>query len=105
MFESSSWNKRPLPSPRDWPTTTKAKVSQMMPLLHGGLFPSKVGGHSRPPLKIPVPKTWVNLGLAGDSITSIDGAVSREIGDTMTAVTDHHPSHWRFRRCRTGQQR
>lgn len=64
-----------------------------------------MGGHSRPPLKIPVPKTWVNLGLAGDSITSIDGAVSREIGDTMTAVTDHHSSHWRFRRCRTGQQR
>lgn len=52
MFESSSWNKRPLPSPRDWPTTTKAKVSQMMPLLHGGLFPSKVGeqgGRAFPP--------------------------------------------------------
>lgn len=51
--------------------------------------PSKVGGHSRPPLKIPVPKTWVNLGLEGDSIASIDGAVSREIGDTMTAVIHH----------------
>jgi hypothetical protein len=48
-----------------------------------------VGRHSRPPLKIPVPKTWANLGLEGNSIYSIDGAVSREIGDTMTAVTDH----------------